>query len=205
MTRWEAIEESFTRLHNFALTDIEGFASNRTGGNYGLVGLVVAACDALGGRCYGGDSGHLVLRRCLPDEWKPVSDILYDALRHGLIHMYDPMIVMDAGEPVGFAVGWAGESRHMQLVSSDPKLLYVNATSLASDLRRAFAEIELELRNDPELRDMFYKRDRKNRERHLDKSDAERWRAALKNAPVSSEPWPPPEPSQGATGPQGAR
>jgi hypothetical protein len=61
------------------------------------------------------------------------------------------MIVMDAGEPVGFAVGWVGESRHMQLVSSDPKLLYVNATSLASDLRQAFDEIELELRNDPGL------------------------------------------------------
>jgi hypothetical protein len=57
VTRWEAIEGSFTRLRDFALTDIEGFAGNRTGGNYGLVGLVVAACDALGGRCYGGDSG----------------------------------------------------------------------------------------------------------------------------------------------------
>lgn len=74
----------------------------------------------------------------------------------------------------------------MQLVSSDPKLLYVNATSLASDLRRAFEEIEPELRNDPELRDRFYKRDRKNRELHLDRSDAARWRAALENAPVSS-------------------
>lgn len=46
MTRWEAIEESFTRLHNFALTDIEGFASNRTGGNYGLVDLVGRIGDA---------------------------------------------------------------------------------------------------------------------------------------------------------------
>ena len=46
MTRWEAIEESFTRPHNFALTDIEGFASNRTGGNYGLVDLVGRIGDA---------------------------------------------------------------------------------------------------------------------------------------------------------------
>jgi hypothetical protein len=205
VTSWKAIEESFTRLRDFALADIEGFRSNRTGGNYGLVALVVVACDALGRRCYGGDSGHLVFRRCLPDEWKAVSDILYNALRHGLIHLYDPMIVMDAGEAVGFAVGWAGASRHMPLVSSDPKLLYVNATSLASDLRRAFDEIEQELRADAELRDIFYKRDRKSRELHLDGSDAERWRAALGNAPVSSDRWPPLEPSQGATGPRGVR
>jgi predicted phage gp36 major capsid-like protein len=78
-----------------------------------------------------------------------------------------------------------------------------NATSLASDLRRAFEAIELELRNDPELRDMFYKRDRKNRELHLDKSDAERWCDALKNASTSSERWPPPEPSQGRNRPAG--
>jgi hypothetical protein len=204
VTEWEAIEESFTRLRDFVLTDIEGFANNRTGGNFGLVALVLAACDALGRRCYGGGgSGHKVLEHCLPDEWKPVSDILYDALRNGLIHVYDAKIVIDAGAPVGFTIGWAGDSRHMQLVSDDPKLLYVNAPSLARDLRHAFEEIEAELRRDAGLRDAFFTRDRKDRERHLHAGDAERWREALANARVSREPWPPPQPLQGATGPQG--
>jgi hypothetical protein len=130
---------------------------------------------------------------------------LYDALRNGLIHMYDAKIVVDAGEPVGFTIGWAGGSRHMQLVADDPKLLYVNATSLARDLRQAFEEIEEELRSDGELRDAFYKRDRKDRELHLRAASAERWREALATACVSSEPWPPPQPPQGATGPQGWR
>jgi hypothetical protein len=66
VTDWEAIEKSYTRLRNFVLTDIEGFARNSTGGNFGLVVLVVAACDALGRRCYGGDSGHLVFQALPP-------------------------------------------------------------------------------------------------------------------------------------------
>jgi hypothetical protein len=111
--------------------------------------------------------------------------------------------LVDAGEAVGFAIGWAGDSRHMQLVSDDPKLLYINAPSLARDLRRAFDEIEEDLRNDAELRDAFLTRDRKNRELHINPRDARRWRDALSNARVSIDPWPPPQPLQGATGPQG--
>jgi len=90
VTEWEAIEERFTRLRDFVLTDLEGFASNETGGNFGLLALVVAACDALGTLRYGSRAaGDKIFERCLPSDWKAVADILFDAIRNGLIHGYD--------------------------------------------------------------------------------------------------------------------
>jgi hypothetical protein len=198
VTDWATIEPRFTRLRDFVLTDLEGFGENEEGGNFALVALVLTACDALGNLRIGGrGDGWRVFERCLPDEWKPVADILYDALRHGLIHDYDAKLVIDEKATISFAIGWYRESAdlHMKFVSGERNVLYIQAQSLVGSLREAFDAIEDELRADAELRDQFLTRDRKGREVHVRANDAERWRTAVSKAGVAGAPNPPGTPT----------
>jgi hypothetical protein len=126
---------------------------------------VLASCDALGTLRYGGRGGEQVFGRCLPDEWEPVADILYDALRNGLVHGYDAKLIVAGGSRIGFAIGWRGSSRHMQFTTRDRDVLYVDGPSLVHALRRVFDEVERELRGDPQLCDDYFTRDRKGRHR----------------------------------------
>lgn len=203
MTEWEAIEERFRRLRDFVLTDLEGFVTQKRGGNFGVVAVMLAACDALGTLRYGGrGSGPKVFARCLPKEWGPVATILYDALRHGLVHGYDPKIVVAKGARVGFAIGWFDEDPHMHFLTEDRTILYIAVPSLVRSLRETFAEVEQELRDSGDLRDQFFTRDRKGREMHLTSVEDEAWSEVVRRAPVykGSEPRAMPA---GATGPAG--
>jgi hypothetical protein len=104
-----------------------------SGGNFAGVGLMLAACDALGDLRYGTrSSGDRILERCLPDAWKPAASVLYDALRNGLLHGYEPKIVMRDGAAVGFAIGWRSSVGHMQFTNEARDAFYVCAPSLVA-------------------------------------------------------------------------
>ena len=60
VTEWSDIEGLFTRLREFILRDAGKLTEQREGGNFAVVALVVAACDALGRRA--GPSRLLGLR-----------------------------------------------------------------------------------------------------------------------------------------------
>jgi hypothetical protein len=183
VTDWPAIEPQFVRLRDFVLADLEGFGENERGGNFGLVALVLTACDALGTLRYASrGSGSKVFELCLPEPWKPVADILYDALRHGLIHGYDAKLIDDGTTKVAFAIGWHRKhsDRHMRFV--EPGRLYIQAQTLVDGLRDAFAHIENELRADARLRDTFLVQANRDRVVHVTEHDAERWRTAVRNA-----------------------
>jgi hypothetical protein len=210
---WESIEERFVRLRDFVLGDLEGYVAHETGGNFAVVAVAMAACDALGRLLYGGDSGDKVFARCLPGAWRPAAPILYDALRHGLIHGYDAQYVEDTnGDRLGFAIAWRGESVHLHFADTNRDLLYVSAPALVGSLRTMFEEVENELRVDGDLRDRFFMRDRRGRVIYLreqSEARADAWRQAVLDAPLVPGPsgargprrsWSGEE-GQGATGP----
>jgi hypothetical protein len=198
VTDWAAIEGSFWRLRGFVLNDLERYVAQEVGGNFAVVGLMLAACDALANLRYGSrSSGHDILARCLPDGWKPAASVLYDAVRNGLLHGYEPKVVMGDGAGVGFAIGWHGSVGHMEFTTEARDVLYVSAPSLVRSLRDTFDDVERELRESAELRDNFYTRDRKDRELHLSGHRAEVWREVVAGGRVA------PSPPSGATGPPG--
>jgi hypothetical protein len=165
MTEWDTIEQTFTRLRDFVFTDLDRLVTQERGGQFAVVALVMAACDALGRLHCGRDTGERVFKRCLPDHWKPAAPTLYDALRHGLIHGYEPRWVVVAGNPVGFEIAWRGQ-RHLTFASDDREVLCIVAPVLVTALRGVFDSVEGELRSDPLARDRFLERDRRDREIH---------------------------------------
>lgn len=204
MTDWEAIDETFTRLRDFVLKDLGCLVSQEAGGNFAVVALVMAACDALGGLHYGRDKGDRIFERCLPEEWRPAAPTLYAALRHGLIHGYEAQSVVVGGRPMFFEIAWAGQ-RYLTFADESRQVLCIVAPVLVESLRDAFDSVEAELRSDPGARDEFLVRDGRDREIHLRGSQVERWREVVDSARVVPPP-PPAGPAggigEGATGPR---
>ena len=185
MTDWSKIEERFTRLRAFVLNDLGKLAASEEGGNFGLLVLILNACDALGFRIYDQGGGEKVFARCLPHPWssEPVATILYDALRNGLTHGYDAKLVQDAEAPLSFAIGWKPENaeKHMKL-DGDRKQLYVHPQTLMAALERVFAEVESDLRADPAFCDKYLKRDQKKSIRKVRATEQVASREAVNNA-----------------------
>jgi hypothetical protein len=194
MTEWEAIEPIFTRLRDFVSIDLERYTRQEHGGNFAVVALVLAACDALGNLRYGGGgSGARILERCLPEEWKRAAGVLYDALRNGLIHGYDAKIVVDdQGSRVAFVIGWPAVDKHMhmQFLTKERDNLYIHAPSLFASLKATFADVERELRESGDLRDRMFKRDPKGREMRVSGKQATIWREAVSRAGVANQELP---------------
>jgi hypothetical protein len=187
LTEWAAIEGTFTRLRDFVFADLEQLVRQNRGGNFAVVALVMAACDALGSLHYGKDQGHRIFERCLTDEWKPAADTLFDALRHGLVHRYETQAVVVEGKPVGFEIAWAGE-RHLSFADERREVLCIVAPLLVKSLRLAFDGVEAELRRDGAARDEFLARDRKGRQIHPRGPVLDRWRLAVNAARIVPRP-----------------
>jgi hypothetical protein len=195
MAQWEEIEETFVRLRDFVLNDLERIVSQRHGGNYAVVALVMAACDALARLHYGKSKGHRVLEHCLPREWRPAAPTLYSALRNGLVHGYETQSVVIAGRSVLFQIAWDGQ-RHLTFTDERRQVLCIVARDLVESLRTAFDSIESELRNDAEARRKFLRRDKKDRTLDLRESDPQAaiWLHLVRAANVM------PQPRRGASG-----
>jgi hypothetical protein len=214
LTEWREIEPTFTRLRDFVFTDLGRLIDQRGGCQFAVVTLVTAACDALARLRYGKDQGHQVFALCLPPGWQAAALPLYLALRHGLIHAYEPKAVTVGGSPVTFTIAWQGY-RHLTFPDEKRESLVIVAPQLEKGLRQAFDAVEAELRADEKLRADFLKRDRKERVvEKLSAADAEAWREAVTSAPIVPEPPQPPDlpgahgidigpGGEGPTGPRG--
>jgi hypothetical protein len=198
VVEWDAIDESFSRLRDFVLNDLDQIAAQEQGGNFAVVALVLAACDALGFGLYGRGNGYRVFGLCLPPDWRPVARTLYDALRNGLIHRYEARVIATPGDDTAFQIAWTG-SRHLTFTDNSRSVLCVVARDLVAGLHDAFAEVEEQLRTDPAAREAFYRNDGKGREHdiRLNTSQLRAWQQIRSAASVVPAPVNP----AGATGP----
>ncbi len=102
---------------------------------------------------------------------------LYGALRNGLIHHYDPKLIVVDGHRIELGISWRREP-HLSLRDGR---LYLNVQQMATDLGAAFDSYEQALRADATLRDRLWCR-RTREEQLCDPSEAEAWRGLLGSA-----------------------
>jgi hypothetical protein len=133
--------------------------------------LVVVACEALS-RLFGHSRAEeFFAEEYLVDHRMPgvVARDLWQALRHGLAHVYSPYPILVDGEEVGIVLTWKdGAQAHLRVVTGahqpdghlrlttyqegSRRMLCLNVESLVDDLQKLFTRLEARLRNDANLR-----------------------------------------------------
>ena len=140
--RFEEIEPKLRELRAFVLNDLESVVDREVGGNYAAAALIVSAYDALGDLRK--EKGAVPFEEQLPATWRPVAKSLYDALRNGLVHHYDPKLIVVDGQRIELCISWR-ERPHLSIEGARFNL---NVQRMAVDLRVAFDDYEQALRAD---------------------------------------------------------
>ena len=179
---YETIRSEVERLRNYIIKDLDLLVNQDVGGNYLAASLITCACDAISYLKYGKPHrGDLVFSELLPDFWQPVANTLYDAIRHGIVHVYDTKTIVVGPIRLNVVISWKARP-HLHLSSTGTDV-YVNVRQLARDLRNAIARFETDLKGDGKLRDTFYKSMRRDREIHARKLDRMKWQNVFSQAP----------------------
>jgi len=170
---FDQIEPRLHRLRAFVLNDLEGVVGREVGGNYAATALVVSAYDALGDLSK--KEGWVLFGERLPAPWRPVAKSLYEALRNGLVHHYDPKVIVVDGRRIELCISWR-ERPHLSLQGAR---VYLNVQQMAVDLRGTFEDYEAVLRHDAALRDRFWRRAGTGEVHVYSPQEAQAWRELL--------------------------
>jgi hypothetical protein len=150
------IEPKFDRVFGFIQRDLERFLALDVGGNFAVAALAACACETLARyRDRSGGGGEVFRRLLPPGPFHVIARSLYDLLRNGLVHRYDTADLRVDGRLVRLALSWRARP-HLSVTEIDgiPNLV-LNATTLCSDLFKAFREYKEELEKSAEARDRF--------------------------------------------------
>ncbi len=183
--KYETIRSEVERLQNYVLNDLSLVVNQNRGGNYLAASLITCACDAIAYLKSGEPNrGDLVFAGLLPDLWKPVARNLYDAIRDGIVHVYETKIIDIESRHVSILISW-GAKPHLQL-SPNQEEIYINIPTLAEDLRTFIARFEAELKTNSNLRDTFYKSMHRHRHLVLNQKEISKWSHVLSQVPKQS-------------------
>lgn len=182
---YETIRPEIERLRNFVTTDLDLIVSQDIGGNYVAASLITCVCDAIAYLKYGvANQGELFFAELLPDDWKPVGGGLYDAIRNGIVHVYETKTIVLPSQRLNVVISRRVRP-HMHLSPSGTDI-YVNILQLAHDLKNAIARFEADLKEDESLRNTFHGAMRKSRESYVSLQDQPQWDTALARAPTAN-------------------
>jgi hypothetical protein len=183
--QYNTIRAEVDRVRDFITTDLDLIVKQDIGGNYLAASLITCACDALSYLKYGSaNRGELFFAELLPDPWKPVADGLYDAIRNGLVHVYETKTIVVGSRHLNVVISWRAKP-HMHLSPSGSDI-YVNVLQLAQDLKIAILRFEADLKVQDRLRNVFYQAMRKDREFHVQPNTQQSWTDALAHAPKAA-------------------
>jgi len=162
-TPYNSIKQEFVRIRDFVLNDLSLLLNQKIGGNYLAVSLITCSCDALSRFCYGKkDNGEQYFsERMLPQKWERVGKSLYNALRNGLVHSYETKSIEIDSKKLELCISW--EKREHLSFSEDQKSLFINVKVLAEELKESLIKLEKELKENPGLREIFFKAMKKDR------------------------------------------
>jgi hypothetical protein len=179
---YETIKPEVERLRDFVTNDLDRLVSQDLGGNYLAAALITCACDAISFLKYGQrNRGDRVFAEILPDLWKPVAKTLYDAIRDGIVHVYDTKTIIVGSTHLNVVISWRAKPHlHVSATRTD---VYVNIRQLSQDLKAAVAQFETDLKGEDNLRDIFYKSMRREREITPPPSEQHKWQDVLSRAP----------------------
>ncbi len=180
--RYATIRPEVERLRDYVTNDLDLLITQDVGGNYLAAALITCACDAISYLKYGQRSrGDLVFAEILPDLWKPVAKTLYDAIRNGIVHIYETKTIILGSRRLDLGISWRAKP-HLHL-SATGAHIYVNVRQLSQDLKAAIGQFEADLKADARLRETFYKRMRRERELSPGASEHQKWQHVLSRAP----------------------
>lgn len=176
---YEQVAADFVRLRDFVLGDVERILTLEPGANYAAAAVIACGFEALADVRDGHrNAGQRPFAETLPAAWRPVAPSLFDALRNGIIHGYETQRIVVAGCTVELAIAWR-DGEHLTWSAGQ---LVLNVRDLAEGLRERFEAYEERLNRDVQLRELFLRRRRRNRERAATGADAEAWRVLLASA-----------------------
>ncbi len=129
--QYETIRTEVDRLRNYVTTDLDLIVNQNIGGNYLAASLITCACDAMSQLKHGQPNrGDLIFAELLPDQWKPVARSLYDAIRDGIVHLYETKTIVLGSTHLNLVISWKAKP-HLH-VSSTGNDLYINIRQLVS-------------------------------------------------------------------------
>jgi len=183
---FDAIESRFRELRDFVLNDLNLLLGSPRGGNYAAALLIATACEALGHLRYESGGGSKFFEEyMLPENWRPVSDSLFNALRNGLAHRFAPKVLLQVNSgPIELGISWR-EKPHLRC-DQEKGCVYLNITNMAQSLALAFEAYDSQLREDPVFRDRFDQRWGKGRVVEVqDATERHAWRQLLSHNSAS--------------------
>lgn len=179
---YETIKPEVERLRDYVTNDLNRVVAQNVGGNYLAAALITCACDAISFLKYGQrNRGDLIFAEILPDLWKPVAKTLYDAIRDGIVHVYETKTIIIDSRRLNVVISWRAKPHlHVSATGAD---VYMNIRQLSQDLKAAVAQFETDLKCKAKLRDIFYKSMRREREITPPASEQHKWQDVLSQAP----------------------
>lgn len=105
--QYETIRAEVERVRNFITTDLDLVVNQNIGGNYLAASLITCACDAIAYLKYGRPNhGELFFAELLAHSWKPAARGLYDAIRNGIVHVYDTKTIVLGSRRLNISLSW---------------------------------------------------------------------------------------------------
>ncbi len=138
---------AFTQLQEFLKHDVKNVLRMEHGGNYTAALLLLVGAEALSRIVDEPDDTvfvELLHRRGIEPV---VAADLFEALRHGLAHIFETKYVQVGGVYVELAVSW-GLREHLSRENNPPRLV-LNVRTMWDDLQRMLSEVERQLNADP--------------------------------------------------------
>lgn len=180
MTSYREIEHEFSVTLGYIRDDINALCRGSERLNYTVALLVGVACEALE------DAGAypdkiLVLSELLPDsDWRKLTRVLFEALRHGLAHNFDTKHINIDGKLVQIYMAWDLPHPIEIKMQGDEEQIRIGTRVLGIGICKKIEEFRAKLRNDADARERF--RSSLNRSSREVKCDGEVWRVLRRKA-----------------------
>jgi len=179
------IKPEVDRLRNFIIGDLDCLISQEAGGNYLAAALITCACDTLSHLKYGKrNKGELFFAEIIPAGWSALAPVLYQAIRDGIVHVYDTKVIRINSHDIEVTISWRMKP-HFHL-SVNKKHIFVNVQNLASDLKDAIKRFETDLKAKPHLREVFERSMRRSRQISVENNERKIWEQCLLKMKVAT-------------------
>ncbi len=139
------IESDFKELRKFILNDLDILLRSPVGGNYAAALIITTACEVLGPLRYENNGEREFFKEYLtPEEWKPVAQYIYNAIRNGLAHSFATKTIIQVNNSaIEIGISWR-DKPHFKFDSVN-STVYINIRELSESLRVAFDKYQEEL------------------------------------------------------------
>lgn len=178
------ISQEFQFSFGYIRGDIRAICRGEETINYTLVLLVGCACEMLAAAK--GDRKHpeKILAEVLDPEWKPLSNALFTALRHGLAHGFDTKHLLVDGVSHQIFMYWNEQVPFGLARQKDGKvLLHIGTRKLAELICKKIDDLEFLLKHDAGARAVWYeKAHRHQRDLPLNHIEVETWKKLVKGS-----------------------